>query len=431
VTPADVTRLAEGLIRAGEALRTRTSSEIAETLGRVGERFLGAQDPIRTAALKALPTTAGLSPEMARATLDGMARDWTRPRLKRLLEIEFGDPSSLDGLVDGGNRTEMAIGPTLCAQFVAGGVPGVSVSALIRGLLVKGPTFVKPGRGDETLPTLFERALREEDAEVADALAVRYWRGGSTLLDDALLAAADTVTAYGSDATVQALRARLPPATRFVGYRHRVSIGVIGRGALSTGFAARTANDVAAAVGMFDQRGCVCPQAVYVEEGGGVSPSEFARELARASVDFEVEFPSGPLAAEEAAAVHQLRGNAELHEGVGAGHVDHGGSTGTWTVIFEPEVMEGPSGLSRAIRVRPIDDVVQLAELLRPIGAHLQTVGVAGLGDRLRALAPAWGRLGASRVVPFREVAFPPPWWLHDGRGPLRELVRWVEMRSD
>jgi hypothetical protein len=431
VTPAEVTRIAEGLIRAGEALRTRSSVEIAETLGRVGERFLDERDPLRTEALQGLPTAAGLSPEMARATLDGMARDWTRPRLKRLLEIEFGDPSSLDGLVDGPDRTEMAIGPKLCAQFVAGGVPGVSVSALIRGLLVKGPTFVKPGRGDETLPTLFERALRQEDAEVADALAVEYWPGGSTLLDDALLAAPDVVTAYGSDETVQALRARSPATTRFVGYRHRVSIGVVGRSALSAESAASTAAAIAAAVGMFDQRGCVCPQAVYVEEGGEVSPSEFARELARASVDFEIEFPSGHLDAEEAAAVHQLRGTAELHEGVGAGHVDHGGSTGTWTVLYEPEAMEGPSGLSRAIRVRPIDSAEQLAEVLRPIGAQLQTVGVAGLDDRLHALAQAWGRLGASRIVPFGEVSFPPPWWLHDGKGPLRELVRWVEVRGD
>jgi hypothetical protein len=45
-------------------------------------------------------------------------------------------------------------------------------------------------------------------------------------------------------------------------------------------------------------------------------------------------------------------------------------------------------------------------------------------------IAGRLGLVGASRVVPFESVAFPPPWWHHDGRGPLLDLVRWVDVEG-
>jgi len=32
------------------------------------------------------------------------------------------------------------------------------------------------------------------------------------------------------------------------------------------------------------------------------------------------------------------------------------------------------------------------------------------------------------RIAPLDEVAFPPPWWHHDGRGPLDVLVERVDL---
>ena len=78
--------------------------------------------------------------------------------------------------------------------------------------------------------------------------------------------------------------------------------------------------------------------------------------------------------------------------------------------------------------MRPLEDAAALPDLLRPSGRHLQSVGHAGLGGRLPAIAADLGRVGASRVVPLERLSFPAPWWLHDGRGPLRELVRWLEV---
>jgi hypothetical protein len=453
-SPEWVGALCDTLHGAGPALADRDAAEIAAALGRVGERFLDPADPLRREALELLPPTARLSPAMAAAVLDGMATDWTGDRLAALLAAELGDAAVLDGFVDvsaepraereaaSSGRRVMAVGPSLCVQIVAGSVPGVGVSALLRSLVVKGPTLLKPGRGDVVLPVLFARGLAEADRALAAALAVVYWPGGDGALEDAALARADVVTAYGSDATVRDLRARAPVTARFVAYHHRVSVGVVGRGALTAARADVTADAVARSLALFDQRGCVSPQVVYVEEGGGRSPEEFAEALARALAEVEAALPTAPLEPGEASALHQARGTAELLAASAGGRVIHGGAA-AWTVLVEPPAgaatPSDPPGATlppaltagRVARVRPLEAAESLPGLLAPLAGHLQTVGFAGLGERLEEVARALARVGAARVVPFANVPFPPPWWHHDGGGPLTDLVRWTDLEPE
>ena len=426
-TPGWVGALCGCLVEAGEALAKLDASQIAASLGRVGERFLDPDDPLRREALELLPGTSGLSSRMGAAVLDGMARDWTGARLAELLRVELGEPCPLDAFVEAGAARAMAVGPRLCAQIVAGSVPGVGVSALVRSLLVKGPTLLKPGRGDALLPALFARALAEADPVLGRAAAVVYWPGGSRALEDAVLERADVVTAYGSDTTVAELRARTPVTARFVAYHHRVSVGVVGREALGSEAITRTASEVALALALFDQRGCVSPQLVFAERGGERPPEAFAEALGGALRELEVPLPTGPLDPAEASALHQVRGTAELMTGSGKSRVLHGGRA-AWTVLYEPEPLSLPPLAGRFARVRPLESLERLPRALGPLSGHLQTVGYAGLGARVEELAGRLGRTGAVRVAPFTAVPFPPPWWHHDGGGPLRDLVRWVDL---
>ena len=425
---ADVARVAQALKARSPILKERRTDDLVAALGRAGARFLDADDPIRREALALLPPTSGLSREMAEVVLDGMARDWTEERLRTLLETEFADAGVLDDFVTVRGRRAMAVGPALCVEVVAGSVPGVGVAALLRSLLVKAPTLLKPGRGDVVLPVLFARALRIEDADLADALAITYWLGGSEDLERVALADAEVAVVYGSDETVSTLRSHTPVTARFVGYHHRVSVGAVGAEALTETRADRTATDVALAVALFDQRGCVSPQVIYLEDSGEVCVSDFTERLAAALGDIETRLPGGRLGVDEASALQQLRGTAELLAASGSTELYHGGSEATWTVILETEAGPTVSGAGRVVRVRPFGELRLLPSLLEPLAGHLQTLGLAGFGDRLEALAAECGRVGVARVAPFGSVAFPPPWWHHDGRGPLTDLVRWVEL---
>ncbi|MGE0159625.1 MAG: acyl-CoA reductase [Gemmatimonadales bacterium] len=426
-TPAEIAKLAEKLRASCEHLRGRTAPDIARALGAAGARFLTPSDELRREALAGLPASSGLSDASSRALLDAMAADWTEARLLRLLAVELGEPCPLDGFVERAGRRSLAVGPSLCVQVAAGGVPGVGVTAVLRSLLVKAPTLLKAARGDALLPALFARALAEVDEALAASLAVRYWPGDSPAHADAALALADVVVAYGSDEAVEAVRARAPVTARFVAYHHRVSVGLVGRDALAPDAIDAAAADVAAAVSAYDQRGCVSPQIVYVEEGGACPPAELAARLAGAMERAEAHRPTGVLDAPSASRLQQARGTAEMIAGGGGGSLYHGGAA-AWTVVWEPgDAPETPTA-GRFVRVRPIADAAALTAVLRPFAAHLQTVGVAGLGRRLDDVARALGEIGVSRVAPFQAVPYPPPWWHHDGRGPLIDLVRWVDV---
>src|SRR5689334_16191480 len=91
--------LLASLRAAREGLLARPAVERARMLGRAGARFLDPGDPLRREAEALVPEEAGLSHAMARAVIDGMARDWTEPRLCALLGAELGDPGVLDALV--------------------------------------------------------------------------------------------------------------------------------------------------------------------------------------------------------------------------------------------------------------------------------------------------------------------------------------------
>ena len=428
--PAWVRGIAEALRGSRDALRRLTAREVAALCGAAGARFLDPADPLRSRALALLPGTSGLSAEMSEAVLDGMARDWTGERLERLLAAEFTNAAALDGFVPGGLGLARAVGPRLCVQIVSGSVPGVGATALLRSLLVKGPTLVKPGRGDVVLPVLLADALRSLDPRLGGGVAVVYWPGGSEALEDAALSEADVVTAYGSDDAVRQLRVRTPVTTRFVAYHHRVSFGVVGREALEPGHRHRTASEVAGAVAFFDQRGCVSPQIVFVEEGGEASPGAFARELATAMQAVERHLPGGTLDPGEASLRHQVRGTAELQGAAGTGVEVHDGGAAGWSVIYDPVPGLGPSCVGRLVRVKPVADILDVPELVSPLGHHLQTVAVAGCGARLERLAGALTEAGVSRVAGFDATPFPAPWWHHDGQGPLGALVRWADLEG-
>ena len=78
--------LTDILVEGSGRLKNRKATELARILGTVGSRFLKEGDPLRTKALELLPQASGLSVQMARVVLDGMAADWVEDRLLGLLE---------------------------------------------------------------------------------------------------------------------------------------------------------------------------------------------------------------------------------------------------------------------------------------------------------------------------------------------------------
>ncbi len=428
--------LLRSLRRARATLCGRTSRDLAQSIGEVGRRFTEPGDPLRREAELKLPSEAGISPSMASLIIDGMARDWTPEPLERLLLADFQDPGILDNFrPDVEGQLSKAVGGSLAFHIGAGNLPGIGTTSIIRSLLVKCPVLLKPGRGDVTLPCLFVQALLESDPELAKAVAVVYWaRGEGSDLEELAIHEADRVVAYGGTDLVRELRTRLPPTTPLVAYHHRLSIGAVAREHLDTlAQAEAVARKAARSVATFDQRGCVSPQIIWVEEGAPTKPVTWAKLLATELEVLAQEMPAGPIDKTVAAALQQLKATAELKGLAGMGDRVFGDAAGKGIVFFDPKTsgVTSLAGTGRTVVVKPIADLSQLSEVIRPASRTLQTLALDAPELRRRELEDPLATSGITRITTFKKQPWPAAWWRHDGTGPLQALVSWVVLEEN
>jgi hypothetical protein len=289
--------------------------------------------------------------------------------------------------------------------------------------------LAKAAAGEPALTPAFARLLAQADPEVGACVAVTYWRGGETSIEDAVLERVGLVVHYGSDQAIAALRAHAPARVRFIEHGPHISFALIdapGAGA-SLEHAAR---DLARATALFDQQGCVSPQLAYVI-GSRAQARHIAGATAAALDDLQTELPRGRLSPAEAAAIRELRTRAEF-DAIG------GRSTELWcpahlhyTVILSADDRFEGSCLNRTLLIKNVPDLSSLISRIEPFGSLLQTVGIAGFhGDSMIRAAAALADAGVTRVTAIADMPWPPPGWHHDGRGPLRELIRWVDLEA-
>lgn len=405
-----------------ERLAAMSVHDLVNVLGTVGERLA---DGLDDRILAETADNAGFTPAMAQVVVRGMADSWTTGALHRLLRSEFTDPTVLDGFVSDAGREIRAVAPGVTLHIGAGSVPGVTITSIVRALLVKSPVLAKPGAGDIVLTTLFARELHRADARLRGALAVQYWPGGDPGWESwerEILTRADQVVVYGGDDTIESVRARTPAGTRVIEHPNRLGVGIVDPGA-----AADADGQAARAVALFDQKGCVSTHLILLLGDHGDAERWCGRLAARLEA-LSSALPAAAAPEGDLSARHQLRGRLAVQRAVSGDIRLWTGSAGAWTVALAPPEFVEPIG-GRTAWVVPVPDLSGCVDVLAPLARVLQTVGLAGLGARRHEFGEALIALGATRIVPLDQAPFPDPDWLHDGSRPLGELVRWAELR--
>jgi len=415
---------------------------IIESIGAAALRLADPADPLRILAETSLPAITGYSPPMIRLVLDRTLRDWSTEALQSLIEREFPG-GELDGFrehghstrqrspsVSGGTVRTRAVGPGLTFHICSGNVPGVAVTSIVRSLLVRSAALAKSAAGEPLLAVLFARALSEIEPAVANAVAVTHWTGGQSRVEGEALHAADLVVVYGGEEAVRSIRTRAPVRTRIVEHGPRASVGMIGRASLASEAAAmKAATRAAWAIALFDQQGCVSPQVIWTE-AAPISTSRFCQLLGEALTMVQTELPRGALDASEAAAIRDIRTRAEFRAIDGDDIELFEGEAVTWTVLRDGNPAFTPTCLNRTVAVKEVARLEHVMELIAPFRGFIQSVAMDGVGERAEKLAAGLAEAGATRITTFRNMPWPPPTWHHDGAGPLREMVTWIDFES-
>jgi hypothetical protein len=413
-------------------LEGRATENILGLLDRLGREWLSDSSPFRQAVLQACPAQTGFSAQVLAAGLDQFFKQLTVANLESLLRQELGHPSRLDSFFpdeDQGrpSRVAMAYGPPLLAHIAPGNLPAPILTEMALGLLTRSAQFVKCASGAALVPRMFAHSLYEADRKLGACLELAVWPGGSHALESALFAEADCIVATGSDETLAAIRHKAPPGARFIGHGSKVSFGYVTSQALDRE-PESVVEDAAADVTAWNQRGCLSPHVIYVEDKGGGSAAEFAELLAGKLEALEMTHPRGPLSAGEAAAIATRR---SLYE-VRAAHSPEtkmwaSRDSTAWTVVLENDPLFQISCQNRFIYVKITADLAQALQGAELVRDNVSTVGLACAPAQSAELARRLARWGAKRICPLGQMQRPPLGWRHDGGPPLGQLVSWAE----
>ncbi|MCB1743441.1 MAG: acyl-CoA reductase, partial [Gammaproteobacteria bacterium] len=381
-----------------------------------------------------LPVVTGYSAPMVKHGLDTLLAGFRADALWTLLRAELGDPRVLDAFRprrDAGGLSR-AFGPRLISHVFSGNVPGLPAWSLICALLTKSASLGKVASEEPLFAVHFARSLAEVCAELGECLAIAWWKGGEQSLEDVAFSAADAVIAYGSDTATARIRERVPADTRFLAYGHRLSFAFVAREALGRERAPDLAAQLAYAVSVYDQQGCVSPHLVYVEDGGELDAAAFAELLAEQMAQLQTRFPRGAIPLEESSAIRHLRGEYEFRELAGEPVRVYASPAGTsWTVLYEADETFTASCLNRTVRVHPIASLAELRRRLEQVRAYLQSAGVACPESRLTEVAECFAQAGLCRISSIARMPWPGMAWHHDGRGNLLDLLRWCDVEPD
>lgn len=411
-----------------EARTARTTGEVIETLAATASRMAG-EGPVAVAARQLLRTELGWDEGLVRDTLDGMARSWTAESLTHLIDAELGGCAALDGFIPdatwtgAGQRHRRALGSPVVLQVLAGNVPGVSITASIRALLVRSGVLCKLPEGEPGLLPLFARVLSDTDPLLGRCIAATWWSGSS------FPAAwrewtkwAGRAVVYGGDAAVEAVRANLPADTGVISYGPKTGVAV-----LLPDSGMQAASGLARDICAYDQQGCVSPRLVYVVAD---SPRPFVDHLAAALEEQTRLLPPPDPTTAEAVAIRAARAAFEFggHEHGHSG-VETPGDGLEWTILIGQKAEARAEALPRVVWVHPVGDLETLERVLRPLEGRIQALGYGGTAG-LEKLTQLGARLSVSRVAPLGSLAWPPPDWRHDGRHQLLPLVSWTDFET-
>jgi hypothetical protein len=361
------------------------------------------------AARRELPRTTGLSREMVDWGLRQTCGQLTATLLRRQLSR-------------GVTVTATAVSPRLVTLVLAGNVFTAGLPPILLALLHGSALVIKASQQERGFPRRFLAALRTADPRLARSVRLLTVPGEDASLDIAFRES-DLVVGFGSDSTMAALRHRVPPPTSLREHGHGIGVGYVSRALLrDTRTAKRAATALALDVAAYDQRGCLSPQTVWVENGGPIEIRGFAALLAGALGECERKLPRGQLPPRAAAEQVQWRGVAAA-----TGEIWDGGR---FAVAYRGRRELSPTPGWRNIELCDCHGPAEMISEVLPLGRHLKAIGVGGDQELFQevakllpaSLCPRLSRLGAMQRVPLFDVA--------DGTAADDGFLRWRVLAS-
>ncbi len=421
-------KAAQLLISREKNLKTRSVSSIAASLGSLSSKWLDKKFVYRRKAVQALARRSGFSILMAEDLLEALFSELTAAKIVMLLKSELGDARALDGFIKTPSGTlTRAEGPRLMTHIFSANLPNPAITSLVYGMLVKSANVAKVSRRDPGIVEIYLDSLKRHDrrlfqtnhlTDAEDRNSVAAW-----------VALSDAVTVYGGSETVNTFWKMAGPSKIFTGYGRRVSFSLYTRETMSRGQAGELAEKTARDIRMADQRGCLSPSVIYLEDGAEVSPRVFSALIASslerlASMDGVL--PDSRRTADKRRLAQEWK--LKKIAGENAFYLESA-VPGRWALFFDEAGPGFPLSCgAQTIFVRRFSRFERIKSHLSPLAGFLQAAAVEAPPNRRKKIAEALSVLGVNRVTRAGKLQHPPVAWHHDGRPNFASWLRWTDL---
>jgi hypothetical protein len=291
--------------------------------------------------------------------------------------------------------------------ILPGNVIGPTIATAYCAAAAGSKLMLKSSSRELRLADILAAQFEQLGPPVAGTMRPMRWSGGDVDFEAKVFPLAQRIVIFGDDATIADVKRRAPERA-VKGYGSAYSVGFVPSGSDVSAATQAAAYDVA----LFDQRGCLSPQTIYVE-GNEAQAILFAHGLSLSLSKVGTSLPRAHAREAERAAVAEFIRRLQVRALPPATHAlgtifvgpDRGG-VAEFVVGAEPFSSPVCPAFGRLVIVMPCRDAMQAADAAKTLVPRLDSVGVAG------RVTPSLQRLfteaGALRVCPLGEMQRPP-----------------------
>jgi hypothetical protein len=303
--------------------------------------------------------------------------------------------------------------PELVFLVAAGNIPGVAIHPVIQLSLLGVPTLVKNASAEPFLLPALLASLEFHDPQVAARVAALTWPRDDLTLTEASMAFNPQLAVFGDDETIANFVKR---SDQVAGFGDRFSLALVSPDENEPNIF----DDLAYDVCMFEQLGCLSPQAILLLTDDWAKVEHFSRELANAMASMSEKLPIGSRAPAQQAAIQQWRGAYAARRAAGEKVLLLASAGTEWTVAAAENVDLDERVAYRFARVWPIPSIHKTMSLLRRYELQLQSLATSLTTAAMKIFLPQF--FGASN--PFVHIVETSP------RSMQRPAFGWMDQNK-
>jgi hypothetical protein len=260
--------------------------------------------------------------------------------------------------------------PELVFLIAAGNIPGVAIHPVVQLSLLGVPTLVKNASSDPFLLPALLASFERHDPQVASRVAALTWPRDDLALTESILEFDPHLVAFGDDETITNFEKR---SEQVAGFGDRFSLALVSPDADEPNIFDNLAYDVC----MFEQMGCLSPQAILLLTDDWEKVERFSQELASAMAKMSEKLPIGLRTPAQQASIQQWRGAFAAHRAAGEKVLLLTSSGTEWTVVAAENIDLDERVAHRFARVWPIPSINKALSLLRRYEIQLQALATS------------------------------------------------------